>query len=74
LHAHSGNGEGGSSVEPYSGLVLKASYCRWPDQNVAGNAIDFYTKVRGLSFPREATLPRPTRLTWHDAMKELTGG
>ena len=26
----------------------------------------------GLSFPREATLPRPTRLTWHEAMQELT--
>jgi len=32
---------------------------RWPDRNLAGNAIDFYTNVLGVSF--------------HDAMKELTG-
>jgi hypothetical protein len=42
----------------YHGLLLKASYWRWPDQNLAGNAIDFYTKVLGASF--------------HDAMKELS--
>ena len=53
-------GGGNVEVESYHGLVLKASYWRWPDRNLAGNAIDFYTKVLGVSF--------------HDAMKELTGG
>ena len=51
-------GGGNVEVEPYKGLVLKASYWRWPDRNLAGNAIHFYTKVLGASF--------------HDAMKELT--
>ena len=53
---------GGGNVEvvPYQGLLLKASYWRWPDRNLAGNAIDFYTKVLGTSF--------------NDAMKELTKG
>jgi hypothetical protein len=39
------------------GLLVKASYWRWPDHDRAGNAIDFYIEVLGLSF--------------HDAMKEL---
>ena len=42
----------------YQGLLLKASYWRWPEHNLAGNAIDFYVKVLGVSF--------------HEAMKELT--
>ena len=40
------------------GILLKASYWRWPDRDLAGNAIDFYVKVLGASFS--------------DAMKELT--
>jgi hypothetical protein len=51
-------GGGNVEVEQYHGLLLKASYWRWPDRNLAGNAIDFYVKVLGASF--------------HDAMKELT--
>ena len=51
-------GAGNFEVECYRGLVLKASYWRWPDRNLAGNAIDFYTKVLGASFA--------------DAMRELT--
>jgi hypothetical protein len=53
---------GGGNVEvvPYQGLLLKASYWRWPDRELAGNAIDFYVKVLGMSF--------------NDAMKELTEG
>lgn len=51
--------DGNWEVMDYHGLLLKASYWRWPDQNLAGNAIDFYTKVLGTSFT--------------DAMKELTG-
>lgn len=44
-------------VEQCKGLILKASYWRWPDRDMAGNAIDFYVKVLGLSF--------------NDAMKEI---
>jgi hypothetical protein len=51
-------GGGNVEVQQYKGLVLKASYWRWPDRDLAGNAIDFYVKVLGASF--------------HDAMKELT--
>ena len=51
-------GAGNFEVECYRGLVLKASYWRWPDRNLAGNAIDFYTKVLGASVA--------------DAMRELT--
>ncbi|MEO5367992.1 MAG: hypothetical protein H7831_16875 [Magnetococcus sp. WYHC-3] len=51
-------GAGNFEVECYRGLVLKASYWRWPDRDMAGNAIDFYTKVLGASFT--------------DAMRELT--
>jgi len=39
--------------------VLKHSYWRWPDNDQAGNAIDFYVKALGASFS--------------DAMKELLG-
>jgi len=53
-------GGGNWEVEYYKGLLVKASYWRWPDQNLAGNAIDLYTKVLGLSF--------------QDAMRELIGG
>ena len=42
----------------YHGLLLNASYWRWPDRNLAGNAIDFYTSVLGPSF--------------NDAMQEIT--
>ena len=49
-------GGGNLEVQEYKGLLLKASYWRWPERDMAGNAIDFYTKVLGASF--------------HDAMKE----
>lgn len=42
----------------YKGLLLKDSYWRWPERNLAGNAIDFFVKVLGLSF--------------HDAMRQIT--
>jgi len=44
----------------YKGLIVKESYWRWPERNQAGNAIDFYTKVLGLSF--------------HQAMRQITAG
>jgi len=50
-------GGGNVEVEPYKGLVLKASYWRWPERELTGNAIDFYVNVLGTSF--------------NEAMKEL---
>jgi len=50
-------GGGNLEVEQYNGLVLKASYWRWPEHDMAGNTIDFYVKVLGASFS--------------DAMKEI---
>jgi hypothetical protein len=44
----------------HPGLILKESYWRWPQRGLAGNAIDFYTQILGLSF--------------HQAMKEISGG
>jgi hypothetical protein len=43
----------------YSGLIIKDSYWRWPERNLAGNAIDFHVQVLGLSF--------------HEAMRQITG-
>jgi hypothetical protein len=40
------------------GLLVKDSYWRWPQRNLAGNAIDFFVQVLGLSF--------------HDAMRQIT--
>lgn len=52
--------EAGNFVLPaYPGLVVKDSYWRWPERNMAGNAIDFHVQVLGLSF--------------HDAMRQITG-
>lgn len=43
----------------YPGLIVKDSYWRWPERNLAGNVIDFYVQVLGLSF--------------HNAMLQITG-
>jgi hypothetical protein len=43
----------------YPGLLLKDSYWRWPERNLAGNAIDFFMRVLGPSF--------------HDAMRQIIG-
>jgi hypothetical protein len=43
----------------YPGLIVKDSYWRWPERGLAGNAIDFFVRVLGLSF--------------HDAMRQITG-
>jgi hypothetical protein len=45
-------------VAAYKGLLIKGSYWRWPQRNLAGNAIDFFVQVLGLSF--------------HDAMRQIT--
>ena len=42
----------------YRGLLVKESYWRWPERNLAGNAIDFFMRVLGLTF--------------HDAMRQIT--
>ena len=49
---------GNFELVAYKGLLLKDSYWRWPQRDLAGNAIDFYMKVLGLSF--------------HDAMRQIT--
>jgi len=33
-----------------AGLVIKHSYWVWPDRNIAGNAIDYFVKVEGMTF------------------------
>ena len=43
----------------YPGLIVKDSYWRWPERDLAGNAIDFFVQVLGLSF--------------NDAMRQITG-
>lgn len=43
----------------YPGLIVKGSYWRWPERNLAGNAIDFFMRVLGLSF--------------HEAMRQIAG-
>ena len=50
---------GNYSLPAHPGLLLKDSYWRWPERNLAGNAIDFHVQVLGLSF--------------HDAMRRITG-
>ena len=42
----------------YPGLLIKDSYWRWPQRDLAGNAIDFFVQVLGLSF--------------NDAMRQIT--
>ena len=37
-------------VAAYPGLLIKDSYWRRPERNLAGNAIDFFVQVLGLSF------------------------
>ena len=43
----------------YPGLIVKDSYWRWPQHGQAGNTIDFFVQVLGLSF--------------HDAMRQIIG-
>ena len=50
---------GNFELAAYPGLIVKDSYWRWPQRNLAGNTIDFFVQVLGLSF--------------HHAMREITG-
>jgi hypothetical protein len=49
---------GNFELPAFPGLIVKDSYWRWPQRNLAGNAIDFHVQVLGLSF--------------HDAMRQIT--
>ena len=42
----------------YPGLILKDSYWRWPERNLAGNAIDFHVQVLGRKRQAEPQLTR----------------
>ena len=50
---------GNYELPSHPGLILKDSYWRWPERDLGGNAIDFFTQVLGMSF--------------HDAMRTITG-
>lgn len=52
-------GAGNFLVREFAGLIVKDGYWRWPERELGGNAIDFCTQVLRLSF--------------HDAMRDLTG-
>jgi hypothetical protein len=47
------------AVTAFPGLIVKDCYWRWPERDQAGNTIDFFVQVLGLSF--------------HDAMKTIVG-
>jgi hypothetical protein len=51
---------GNFELVAYPGLIIKDSYWRWPERNLAGNTIDFCVQVLRLSF--------------HNAMREIIGG
>ena len=50
---------GNFELPAFPGLILKDSYWRWPQRELAGNTIDFFVQVLGLSF--------------NDAMRQITG-
>lgn len=54
VELHAGNFE----LAAYKGLLIKDSYWRWPERDRAGNAIDLFVQVLGLSF--------------NDAMRQIT--
>jgi hypothetical protein len=50
---------GNFQLSAFPGLIVKESYWRWPERDLAGNAIDFFVQVLNLSF--------------HDAMRQIIG-
>lgn len=50
---------GNFELPAHPGLLLKDSCWRWPERNLAGNTIDLFVQVLGMSF--------------HDAMRAITG-
>jgi hypothetical protein len=49
---------GNFELADYRGLLVKDGYWRWPERNLAGNAIDLFMRVFGLTF--------------NDAMRQIT--
>ena len=49
---------GNFAIEEHPGLLVKESYWRWPERELAGNTIDFFIRVLDRSF--------------HQAMREIT--
>lgn len=49
---------GNFTLTTHAGILLKDNYWRWPQRQLAGNTIDFFTQILGLSF--------------HDAMLNIT--
>jgi hypothetical protein len=49
---------GNFHLPAFPGLLVKDSYWRWPEQDLAGNASDFFVQVLGMFF--------------HDAMRHIT--
>ncbi len=41
---------GNFEVASHPGLLIKEHYWRWPEQDKAGNAIDFFVQILRLSF------------------------
>jgi hypothetical protein len=50
---------GNFHLSAFPGLIVKESYWRWPERDLAGNAIDFFVQVLKMSF--------------HDAMRHIIG-
>ncbi len=49
---------GNFELPAHPGVIIKDSYWRWPQRELAGNTIDFFVQVLGLTF--------------HNAMREIT--
>ena len=50
---------GNFELSAFPGLIVKESYWRWPQRDLAGNAIDFFVQVLKMNF--------------HDAMRQIIG-
>jgi len=50
---------GNFELPAFPGLIVKESYWRWPQRNLAGNTIDFFVQVLGMNF--------------HNAMRQISG-
>jgi hypothetical protein len=50
---------GNFDLPAFPGCIVKESYWCWPQRNLAGDTIDFFAQVLGMSF--------------HNAMRQITG-
>ena len=50
---------GNFELSAFPGLIVKESYWRWPQRDLAGNAIDFFVQVLKMNF--------------HDAIRQIIG-